>query len=567
MAKKKINKKKQKRAFTLIELLAVIVILAIIALIAVPIVMNLLNKSRQKSAENSAYSYLKATEYYIGLSELELEPKRLEAGKCYNINDSTIINEEATEKLNNLVDIKGSRPTGLEDHLCFDEKYTVKEGILTINGYTIEIKNGQVVNSVKGAKINIVDFNLDVSETSIERGSEFQIIASFEPKDTTNQKLSYKSSDERVVTVDSEGLVKGVSNGEAIITVTSEDNNKIKKEVKITVITSITGLSLKVVNDGENKVIVGNELQLEAILEPSDTTTRALTWKSDNETVARVDENGRVFGRSIGTATITATAKNGVTGTIEITVNEVLAESITISGDTEMAKGQSMTLAATINPSDTTNKTVTWSSSDTSVATIDENGNVTSVNGGTATITATTSNGKTATFNITVNSYLKVVYLDPTNLTKTCTKADVNTSSLAKNGCMKWYAYQDTGSNYKMLLDHAVFERIDMEDYSSYLSSLTSSYGWKVIPTSIDASYLAGTVNRTTSNYEGSRPAAFESWLKGFDYWTGTYAGTVDGDSAYWQVYADGYMYIIWMWDQASIRPVITISKDNVNVK
>lgn len=56
--------KKNEKGFTLIELLAVIVILAVIALIATPIVMNVINKSRQKAAEDSAYGVFEAIKAY-----------------------------------------------------------------------------------------------------------------------------------------------------------------------------------------------------------------------------------------------------------------------------------------------------------------------------------------------------------------------------------------------------------------------------------------------------------------------------------------------------------------------
>ena len=56
--------KKNEKGFTLIELLAVIVILAVIALIATPIVMNVINKSRQKAAEDSAYGVFEAVRAY-----------------------------------------------------------------------------------------------------------------------------------------------------------------------------------------------------------------------------------------------------------------------------------------------------------------------------------------------------------------------------------------------------------------------------------------------------------------------------------------------------------------------
>lgn len=56
--------KKNEKGFTLIELLAVIVILAIIALIATPIVMNVINQSRKKAAEDSTYGVIEAVKTY-----------------------------------------------------------------------------------------------------------------------------------------------------------------------------------------------------------------------------------------------------------------------------------------------------------------------------------------------------------------------------------------------------------------------------------------------------------------------------------------------------------------------
>lgn len=58
-----------KKGFTLVELLAVIVILAIIALIATPIVINVVNESREKANLRSIESYAKAyeTAYYQAL--------------------------------------------------------------------------------------------------------------------------------------------------------------------------------------------------------------------------------------------------------------------------------------------------------------------------------------------------------------------------------------------------------------------------------------------------------------------------------------------------------------------
>ena len=82
------------KAFTLIELLAVIVILAIIALIATPIVLNIIQNTKESSYKRSAELYLNATELAIARRNLtdNINPETctvLESGnlKCDGIED------------------------------------------------------------------------------------------------------------------------------------------------------------------------------------------------------------------------------------------------------------------------------------------------------------------------------------------------------------------------------------------------------------------------------------------------------------------------------------------------
>lgn len=68
-----------------------------------------------------------------------------------------------------------------------------------------------------------------------------------------------------------------------------------------------------------------------------------------------------------------------------------------------LKKGETLTLTATVAPSDAANKSVTWSSGNTSVATVSTSGVVTAVGEGTAVITVKTADGgKTATCTVAV---------------------------------------------------------------------------------------------------------------------------------------------------------------------
>lgn len=146
--------------------------------------------------------------------------------------------------------------------------------------------------------------------------------------------------------------------------------------------------------------------QLKVTITPTDATYRNVTWTSSNDSVASVDNSGNVTAKSIGTAVITATTKDGKSAECTVTVKqkEIAIQYIYLNyGSLSMMKGRSVQITAYIGPDNTTfSKTVKWSSSNENVATVDSDGNVTAIAAGKATITAETVNGKTATCSVSV---------------------------------------------------------------------------------------------------------------------------------------------------------------------
>ena len=115
--------KKNTKGFTLIELLAVIVILAIIALIAVPVILNILTKSRQSAAEDTAYSVLNAAELYYAEALLDNPTEAFVA-----------VDFEFDGTVPEGLELKGTVPTA---------------GIVTINANgTASIKSALTINSL-----------------------------------------------------------------------------------------------------------------------------------------------------------------------------------------------------------------------------------------------------------------------------------------------------------------------------------------------------------------------------------------------------------------------------------
>ena len=152
---------------------------------------------------------------------------------------------------------------------------------------------------------------------------------------------------------------------------------------------------------------VNGTAKLNATVKPDDATTKTVTWKSDNEGVAIVDNNGNVTAKAAGTATITATV-DGKSASCKVTVNgqttTVPVQSVGLNTNkVELSVGEENKLVATVTPEAATNKEVTWSSNNPEVATVDQNGKVVAQKPGNATITVTTKDGnKTATCEVTV---------------------------------------------------------------------------------------------------------------------------------------------------------------------
>ncbi len=144
------------------------------------------------------------------------------------------------------------------------------------------------------------------------------------------------------------------------------------------------------------EVMVGDSLQLTAVLLPDDATNRSVSWSSSKPEVAEVTEDGKAKALSVGTAVIRAVAVDGsgASDSCCITVNPKKAENVTIDRtEVELEIGSTCTLNATAEPEYAADRSVTWTSSDESVATVDAEGVVTAVSIGTATVTATTNDG------------------------------------------------------------------------------------------------------------------------------------------------------------------------------
>ncbi len=243
--------------------------------------------------------------------------------------------------------------------------------------------------------------------------------ASFTPADTTIKTVKWSSSNPSVVKVSSGGKVTAVAIGSATITAKSSDGG-LKATCFITVPRRATGIRL---NKTSANVDLNGKYTLKATVLPADATYDDVTWSSSNRSIATVSSEGVVTGKALGKAIITATSVDGgFKKSCAVTVI-IPPSSVKISKTSATVNvGGSLTLKATVLPSNAANKTVTWKSSDTSVATV-TNGKVITKKSGTVTIYAVSSKS-------TVKAACKIKVIVPvTGIKLNKTAASVYTGS------------------------------------------------------------------------------------------------------------------------------------------
>ena len=288
--------------------------------------------------------------------------------------------------------------------------------------------------------------------------------------------IEWTSSDESVATVDETGTVTAVAAGEANVTASVKDAD-IAASTHIKVVVTPTGVvapeSIDLVTNGENTK------DLDAKLVPADATDVKLAYESSDESIATVDETGKVTAVANGECTITtyvvADAKDADASELSAvaveaadseetddsvaTMPEDLAvmdsafgvvpenlkaeTKVTVTTNVEgitldktegvLTVGNTVTVTATVTPDTATNASVTWTSSDEAIATVDSEGKITAVAPGTATITATSDSNPDASAAYAVTVQAKKVVTSTS--TKTSSKSNSgNTGSSSNSG-------------------------------------------------------------------------------------------------------------------------------------
>ena len=342
--------------------------------------------------------------------------------------------------------------------------------------------------SANAAKLNKKNVSLNVGKTYTLKATGIK------------GAVTWSSSNKKVATVSSKGVVKAKKKGTAVITA---KYGKKKLTCKVTVKQPVTSIKLSKTSISLNE---GKTYSLKTSIAPKNADNKAVVWKSSNTKIATVSSKGIVAAKSAGTATITATAKDGSgkKSSCKVTIKGSSNSKILIQELKFDIKERIIVLlpdqykdtsskywifggfynedyyyAPIIFPSNATNKTLSWKSSNTNVATVDTNGNITALRAGTTIISASTTDGskKTISYKATViggkENFMEIDMTQKENLAK--------------------YLKRTSNRSYtEKLYDEGTGEKTEERKHYFLFENPLYSQGWRCVGISTDYEIIIG---------------------------------------------------------------------------
>lgn len=255
----------------------------------------------------------------------------------------------------------------------------------------------------------------------VDVNTPLQLSGTIEPSDASFNHILWKSQSEpENYELDMySGVFVGHEQGIYKVTASPIDGGDV--EAEITVCVGYKKPTEIIFPKDSVEVPIGWSFYLEMRFLPENAYITNLELYSSNPDVVEVPESGvMIYGKQIGTATVTAAIKEyGIQAECTVTVIPEYVQSISLSASEWNAEeGETLHLSATVLPEDATYKDIIWSSSDPSVASVSEDGTVTALKPGEAIISATATDGSDvkATCNVRVSAKIVLVEsltLDP----------------------------------------------------------------------------------------------------------------------------------------------------------
>lgn len=279
-----------------------------------------------------------------------------------------------------------------------------KTGVANI---TLKLFNGVTATSRVSVKAAPTTLTLDQYEYELALG-ETAILYNHVISGEASRTRFFASDDPGIVSIDSEGKMKAVSEGTT--TVSAFTYNNVSASCKVTVLKLPDRIDF---SSSSYTVPVDGAISISPVF-PEGTSTVNLQYTSDNKSVCTVDEKGNVRGVREGQATITVSTANNLKKSVTVYVKKAPSSIQLLIKNHAVRPDESFVLPYRIAPGEMTNK-LSFTSNNPDVCTVDSNGTVTANQFGAAVITVSTHNGKKDTCRVVVTSDRSTLESDPLN--------------------------------------------------------------------------------------------------------------------------------------------------------
>ena len=239
---------------------------------------------------------------------------------------------------------------------------------------------------------------LSASARELTAGQTMQLAATNE-KDEPVDAL-YSSTNEKVATVDENGLVTALAPGRIRIYARPASGENRETSMSLTVKETVTGFSLP----ETLRLGLGESKTLKAAVTPSKLILADPVWHSSNEAVASVNADGVVTAHALGTATITLTSASlpDMQANCLVLVGSPVS-AITLNAPTEaLWVGDTWSLSPVVAPADAVSSALTWHCEPAGIVDVAEDGTVTALAEGEATVTASAADDSGVTAQVSV---------------------------------------------------------------------------------------------------------------------------------------------------------------------
>jgi len=385
------------------------------------------------------------------------------------------------------------------------------------SSYNLYFKTAPEVPYVYGINLDETSISLSTATT------EYQIRYSLNPSQYVDDTyITWSSSDDSVVSVNSHGLLVVNGIGTATVTIRTNDG-RIEKNIIVNVIQEVPIMDFSF--DSETKTIyVGNVYQPTITYNPSDTTEKTLIWSSSDSTNAIVDESGHITALRGGSVIITATSEDGlVSHNLTIVIEEPVTEvQFTSWAFVTSLETQDETLPLSIYPDSATDKSIIWESSNPNIAYVDENNHLVKLSVGNVLIRATSE----------ANALSDEIYVSITETMIEESPVRVE-STFTSDGSKAYFALMNDGTVWAWSNSHTIPKKLSFTNIIDIDTGLTSVIFLKDDSTIYYNNYAWNFVN--DGSYTTMNSLSNIVQVKASLSWDGTYlARDIDGNVWGW---------------------------------